>query len=419
MLKALFLSLLFCFSWNSFAQLDYAKKILDTLCSPHFDGRGYVNEGDVRAGTFIEEELKRIGVQSFPGQSYSQPYAFNVNSFPFPIEVVLGEDTLRPGIDYLVNPYSGTAQGEFDVIEINKKTYYDIFGGKINFKTMDPSQTIFAFNFLDNTDKELQKRVDELSYEVTNYFPCITVTNKKKMYSVGRKPRNYPSIEIDSAAYHTVETANIKVANQYIPKYKSKNVIGYIPGKKKKKYVILSAHYDHLGRMGPDTYFPGANDNASGVAMLLSLAKYYIENPAKYSIVICFFSGEEAGLVGSKYFVEHPYFPLKKARFVLNIDILGGADDGITVVNGTAHEKEFNSLVELNDKGHFMPTVKKRGAAANSDHHFFSQMGVPAFFIYSMGSVKNYHDVYDTAENTPLTNFDEAQMLFQQFISTL
>jgi aminopeptidase YwaD len=412
--RFLFIFLAFVLASPAVAQKEYAKSILDTLCSPQYHGRGYVEQGDIKAANFIVEELKRLDVASFPGKPYTQDFLMGVNTFPHEIEVVLGDDTLVPGVDYMVNPISGSAQGKFDLIEINYDSFFNTFGGRINFNKMDASQTIFVFNML-NVDKQLSKQINALSYEATKYFPAMIVTNKKMMYSVGRKQSNYPLITIDSAAYQKVDDVKLKINNKYIPNYISKNVVGFIPGKKKKKYIVFSAHYDHLGRMGRDTYFPGANDNASGVAMLLSIAKYFKANKPKYSMVFCFFGGEEAGLVGSKWFVEHPYFPLKKVKFVLNVDIMGGASKGITVVNGSKHEKEYDRMVAINDEYQLLTEVKKRGATSNSDHYFFSQMGVPAFFIYSMGEVKNYHDIYDTAENTPLEKFDEVQELLQLF----
>jgi len=406
-------------SSSLFSQKEYAKSILDTLCSEHFDGRGYVNNGDVRAADFIVDELKRIGVQPFKKKEYTQDYTLNVNTFPHPIEVILGDDTLKPGADYLVDAISGTAQGEFELVEINPDNYLTKYGGNIDFKLLNPSQTVFAFNFARVQNKELLSQIRSLSYYASMYFPSILVTTKKQMYSVGREHSNYPIITIDSSVYHKTDKVNLKINNKYIPKYASKNVIGMIPGKKKKKYIVFSAHYDHLGRMGKDTYFPGGNDNASGVAMLLSIAKYYIKNPPKYSIAFCFFSGEEAGLEGSKYFVAHPFFKLRKIKFVINVDIMGGAGKGITVVNGSKHEDDFNRMVDINESNKLLGKVNKRGPTANSDHYYFSESGVPAFFIYSVGSVKNYHDIYDTAENTPLTKFDEVQSLLIKFVGTL
>lgn len=403
----------------SFGQADYARQILDTLCSPYFDGRGYVNNGDVRAADFIISELQRIGVSPVPGQKYDQPYQLNVNTFPYPITVVVGEDTLVPGDDYILDPSSGTARGVFEVVEINSHNLEEVYQGKIRFDKEPKEQRIYVFNFTDITDKDRLKEIRSQVQDAVNYFPAVWITNSKKTYSVGRSQKNYPLVEIDSSAYHSAASISLEINNKYIPQYDSKNVIGYLPGKKKNKYVLFTAHYDHLGRMGTDTYFPGANDNASGCSMLLSLAKYYVQNPPEYSMVFCFFSGEEAGLVGSNYFVNHPLFKLKKIRFVINVDIMGAADKGITVVNGSLHEAEFNRLVQINQEKQYLTEVKKRGEAANSDHYFFTQSGVPAFFIYSMGSVTNYHDIFDTPQNTPLTRFNEVQNLLIDFVSGL
>jgi aminopeptidase YwaD len=419
-IKSLFFLLVFFLVQSSLvAQKEYARTMLDSLCSPHYDGRGYVNNGDVRAADFIIAELKKIGAQSFKEFPFDQPYKLNVNTFPYPILVVLGDDTLKPGDDYILDPNSGTAAGEFELVEINSENYNTVYGGKVKLDLEKKSQRVYVFNFTDISDKDKLKEIRAYATDAMNYFPTIWVTRSKKTYSVGRSQKNYPLIELDSAEYKYAEKVQLKINNKYIPKYESKNVIGCVPGKKKNKYVVLTAHYDHLGRMGADTYFPGANDNASGCAMLLSLAKYYAAHQPEYSMIFCFFSGEEAGLVGSQYFVSHPYLKLNKIKFVLNVDIMGAADKGITVVNATAHEAHFNQLVEINNQKKYLAEIKKRGPTANSDHHFFAEAGVPAFFIYSMGSVTNYHDIYDTAENTPLHQFDEVQQLLIDFVAQL
>jgi aminopeptidase YwaD len=173
-----------------------------------------------------------------------------------------------------------------------------------------------------------------------------------------------------------------------------------------------------LGRMGRDIYFPGANDNASGVSMLLELAKYYssAENQLPFSIVFIAFGAEEAGLIGSKFFVENPLFPLKKIKFLINLDLLGTGEEGITVVNATKFPQQFEQIVKLNDENKYLTAVKKRGPAANSDHYYFTEKGVPSFFIYTMGGIAAYHDIYDRAETLPLTKFSEVFHLLTSFI---
>lgn len=400
----------------TFSQKDYAKSIVDTLCSDYFSGRGYVNDGVGKAGNFIAEELAKIGVSTFKNQPFLQDYTFGVNTFPYPIEVKLGDVVLEAGQDYLLNANSGTVQGTFKTVEYNSSNFY---------KGIDePSNSeILIFNFTDLKNKDSISYFYQLANQTAKYVPVVWVTNSKLMYSVGRYEMNYPMLTLDEKVYRKTETITLKVNNKFISNYKNSNVIGYIPPAKKckfksTKYIVLSAHYDHLGKMG-QAMFPGANDNASGVAMVLSMAKYYIKNPSEYGIVLCFFSGEEAGLVGSEYFVHHPYFKLKKVKFQLNIDIMGGASKGITLVNGAVLKEEFELMEKINAEKKYLPKVKKRGATANSDHHHFTKSGVPAFFIYAMGTVKNYHDINDKAVNTPLSKFNEVQQLLLDFVDRL
>jgi len=403
--------------FTSQAQKSYAKQILDTLCSESYYGRGYVNNGVEKSANYIEDELKRIGVKSFPNKNFQQDYVFDVNTFPTSIQVKLNDIELIAGQDYILNSNSGTSVGKFNVIEINKS----------NFLTTDTqpkdNKSIVVYNFTDLKDKDSISYFYGMAMRSTKVVPVVWVQDTKLTYSVGRSAMKNAMIVLKSEAYKGCQTITLDIKNKYIHNYKSQNVIGYIPSTrqcklKSEKIVVISAHFDHLGQMG-QAVFPGANDNASGVAMLLSMAKYYQDNPQKHAIVFCFFSGEEAGLEGSKYFVSHPYFNLKKIEFVLNIDIMGGASTGITVVNGSKHTKHFNKLVDINTEKKYLDKVNKRGETSNSDHYFFSKSNVPAFFIYSVGTCSNYHDIYDKAENAPLNKFDEVQLLLQDFIKNL
>ena len=416
-MKYLLLILSIVSSLISFSQKDYAEEILDTLCSSRYAGRGYVNDGVEKAASYLQNELKSWGVKPFPNHNYLQNYSFGVNTFPYGISVKLDDKELEIGKDYLVDAMSGTAQGTFEVFEVNTQNY-------LQYKDLlKQTGKIIVYNFTNLTNRDSIMFFKKLAYKTIDYTPAVWLDKNKMMYTVGRRAFKYPLIELDSKAYHSPKTITLKINNKYIPKYTSSNVIGYIPSKRKcklrpEKYIVLTAHYDHLGQMG-QAIFPGANDNASGVAMVLSLAKYFMVHPLKYGVVVCLFSGEEAGLEGSKYFVSHPYFKLKKVKFVLNIDIMGGASKGITVVNATKHPKQFEKLVTINQQNKYLNQVNKRGESANSDHYFFTKMGVPAFFIYSVGEVKNYHDINDTSENTPLTNFNAVEQLLIDFIEQL
>ncbi len=171
--------------------------------------------------------------------------------------------------------------------------------------------------------------------------------------------------------------------------------------------------------MGRETMFPGANDNASGVALLLDLAKHYTSTKPSYTMVFITFAGEEIGLIGSTYFTEHPIVPLGKIKFLLNFDLAGTGEDGIQVVNGKIHQRKFDLITRLNDQNKFLKQVKIRGEACNSDHCMFHSKGVPCFFIYTLGGIQAYHDIYDRAETLPLTEYEDYFKLIVAFVKNL
>ncbi|MCR4810993.1 MAG: M28 family peptidase, partial [Bacteroidales bacterium] len=162
----------------------------------------------------------------------------------------------------------------------------------------------------------------------------------------------------------------------------------------------FTAHYDHLGMMGDKVCFHGAHDNASGVATVLDIARRYGLSKPHYTLVFCFFSGEEAGLLGSSYMVQHPLFDLKKVRLLVNLDLLCGGSEGFMVVNGKAENTTpfVNRMKARNEERHLLPEIKLRDNAANSDHWWFSKE-CPAIFIYTLGGrYGDYHSPYDTCD---------------------
>jgi aminopeptidase YwaD len=170
--------------------------------------------------------------------------------------------------------------------------------------------------------------------------------------------------------------------------------------------------------MGRKVYFPGANENASGTAMVMDLARHYSlpENRPAYSMVFMAFSGEEAGLLGSTYNAEHPLFPLAKIAFLVNLDMVGTGDEGITVVNATAFQSDFDDLETINDEKDYLPDVAPRGESCNSDHCPFYKKGVPSFFIYTRSKIYNeYHSVKDRAEDLPLNGYNGLFRLLVDF----
>lgn len=359
--------------------MAYARKIVDTLTSPYFWGRGYTNDGIKKAADFIAAEMKSFGLIPVKDNSFFQEFSHAVNTFPGKMEVSINGKDLVPGADYILAPVSKGVKG------------------KGTFQQKD------SVTFIDAKNR------------------VIVQLENKLTWSPAGEEADYTVILIDKKSITDLPSSiKVNIENKMINDYKVRNVAGMIRGMEKPdSLVVITAHYDHLGGLGEKTYFPGANDNASGISMLLNFAKYYAAHPPKYSMVFIAFAGEEIGLLGSKYFTDHPLFNLKQVRFLLNLDLVGTGDEGVTVVNATEFKKEFDALTALNRQHNLLTAVNARGKAANSDHHWFTEKGVPAFFIYTLGGIKAYHDVFDKAQTLPLTDYADLFQLLVKFNATL
>lgn len=415
--RLLFFALLF--SSNLYGQIEEVRRITKQLCSPEFHGRGYVNKGDSLAADYLVSEFQKLGVEGYKG-SFFQNFTLDVNTFPGRMSVKIKGKELVPGKDFSIDPSSRGGKQTLIPKEISGDQTLDLnYLRKIIQEVISERNGAIAFNYKDAPKDSIQK-IQSIIREVATILPVIEVMTTKFTWSVGRSQVNYPYIQIQDSVYISGAAIEYDIEARVIKDYQSQNVIGYLPAKKNcAKTVMFTAHYDHLGRMGADTYFPGANDNASGSAMLLTMAKYFKENPSDYNVMFVAFAGEEAGLVGSKHFVENPLFKLKKIKFLVNLDIMGSGEEGITVVNGTLFKKQFDLLQTINKEEGLLAKIKIRGPAANSDHYWFTEKGVPAFFIYTMGPNKHYHDIFDEYEALSFSEYEDITKLLIEFLKRI
>lgn len=359
----------------------YARTIIKELTSKKCYGRGYLNNGLDAAAKIIAGQLKRYKAEPLFLTGYYQWFDFDVNTFPDNVSVKLNGKVLKPGIDFVVNPQSGTVKGKFALKQTDSVTY----------RAMEAP------------------------------VPVILTLKRKLMFSVATNSLAGCEIELlNKNQYKDFKTLELNIESKVLTKYISKNICAYIPGTKNNDTcVYFTAHYDHLGGLGKKTYFPGANDNASGVSMLLNFIKYYKEHPPEYKTVFVFFAGEEAGLRGSKHFVEKGGIDLKTIKFLINLDLVGTGDEGIMVTNGAILTQQFDILTKINSEKNYVKEIKKRGKAQNSDHYWFTEKGVPAFFIYTLGGIKAYHDVDDIEKTLPLTDYGDVFRLLRDFSNQL
>lgn len=183
------------------------------------------------------------------------------------------------------------------------------------------------------------------------------------------------------------------------------NLVGYIPGKKHQdEYIVVTAHYDHLGIRG-GKIFNGADDNASGACGLLALAEHFMKYRPDYSIIFAAFDAEENGLIGSKHFVHQPPVALKKLHFNLNMDMVSRSDNNELFLCGTHHYPYLKPLFEDLNEGTYLHVLfgHDRGARRledwthASDHGSFHKKKIP--FIYlGVEDHQDYHKDTDDFE---------------------
>lgn len=393
---------------NLFSQdTNYVRHIIDTLSSKYMFGRGYTNNGLDKAADFLSAEFKNIGLKPF-NSDYFQKLSYPINTFPEAPKLSIGKKNLVFGQDYIISPNSASLNGTYKTVYFNCKTT----SNQDRFNAFLQSDLTNKVVVIDDkgADETTKKTLREMTMNPFHAAAVLYIDSHEFMWGASTEKTNYVSLNVKrSLMKKKCSEITIAVKTYKIAKFETKNVIGYIEGTAyPDSFLVFTAHYDHLGGVGPDIYFPGAHDNGSGVAMLLDLAKYYSkpENKPKMSIVFIAFTGEEAGLIGSRYFVEHPLFNLKKIRFDLNLDIVGTGKDGIMVVNGSVFNKEQRLLEDINSKNKYVNSIAVRGKAANSDHYFFSEEGIPSFFIYTKGEPLPYHSIYDTNDKIPLKAYN-------------
>lgn len=413
------LSLLFVFPFVIHAQdMARVRKNLNTLCAPEMHGRGYVKDGDKKAAEFIQKQFQEAGLKSFSA-SYFQAFSLPVNTVS-EVELKIDDQKLKPGLDFIPDAAIKTGKGKLKILPLDTLIFSDEKRGEVFLKQNLKGKALLI------PEKFWAKRSilpNEFGQKMQTAGAVLISHPQKFTYTVAKNQSPQPQFDLlQKTVGKSPKKLKYKAESRFIPGYQTQNVIGFVPGKTyPDSFLVFTAHYDHLGRIDDETYFPGANDNASGTSLLLELAHYFAkpENRPEYSVAFMAFGAEEAGLVGSRFYVENPLSPLRQIKFLVNLDLTGTGDAGLMVVNGRIHEKEFAQLQKLNTEKQYFPEVKSRGKAANSDHYSFSEKGVPALFLYTLGGVTYYHDVLDKPETLPLTKFPELFKLILDFAQLL
>lgn len=392
----IFFPLLF-FAQSSYNEyVDYLKNLVKYLSSPTFSGRFVHDSGIWKAEKFIFEELSKLN--------------FSCTLLSFSTKVNLIEDArvsvdgifLTPGIEYRPAPFirsidtvitfSKDASDKSICMQLKYGPVYDTAKGLIIKYEEKIRQYKFSKNF---------NEIVFTSDSSINLIHSLSTKQEKLWGIVIRRECPY-ILEISVKAHEREFYFNNIIALWKTPQKSNKN-------------LIFVTHYDHLGKIGESIY-PGASDNASGVAMLLALAKYVSIVRPPVNVIFLFTAAEELGLLGSfsvlNYFLS--YYPPKNS-IVINLDIVGGGDNGIVIVGAYENKKIFKLLKKTNTKHKIHLNITPRKITQNSDHFPFYLKGYKAIFIYTSGGAQCYHNPCDTYETL---SFSASGKLFELLVKT-
>lgn len=235
-------------------------------------------------------------------------------------------------------------------------------------------------------------------------------------------PRGLSLANLEKAASRELQDAQISLTTDVVrTEVGAYNVAGVLEGSDpvlKNEVIVIGAHYDHLGRGGEGSgslaprsgeIHYGADDNASGTAGVLELARLFTtQKPRpKRTIVFMAFGGEEEGLLGSNYYVNHPLLPLANTVAMINMDMIGRMKDGRLVIGGVGTAKEWREITAADTEKTFQLTLTEDGYGP-SDHSSFYSKQIPVLFFWT-GTHNDYHKPSDTFEK--INYEDEARIL--------
>jgi len=400
--------------------LDEAKNIIQHLSSKQFHGRGYLFHGDSIASHYIKNYFQKLKLQPLFNNSYFQQFNINVNTFPQIPIVKLDTSTLTLFKDYSFSPLTSTTCGKYKLKKLRNLKKYK------NSTAIILSPTKITKQYKKTLHQYIYDDIIPYSLKKQTKIIAVTADSNVSSFSVSSKNFNLCLLNINPYKLKKAKNIEINIINQYIYNYSTRNVAALINGTTcPDTFIIITAHYDHLGTIADSLFFPGANDNASGVSMILQLAKYFQTNKPKYSIIILATAAEELGLLGAKHFVkaltnnEIPNLTTSKIKTVINLDMIGTGDDGATVVNGDTYKDDFNKMKNINDNNNYLKNLYSRELTKNSDHYPFHEAGIKAFFFYTMGGTTKYHSTNDLPEKLSLKGYIGMFSLIIDYINTL
>lgn len=391
------------------------------------------------AARYIAEQFWKYGAKKIEGaEGYYQHIPFRLSTPPSKGVVNLGDKTFNQGEDLLV--LDGAAiSGKYELIIMGYGLESDYEGKNVEGKVVVTN--VGAPNRLSPSDLFSMGREKTALAKSKGAIAIIEVYNVPTVpWNLVSNFLNRPQLTIDKTSggesipyiwlkdldntqinaigSGSVGSVEFDIEGKINRNIVGKNVVAIIEGTDptlKNEYIMLSAHYDHVGVGRPnaegDSIYNGARDNAVGTVAVINAARYFGENPPKRSVLLCAWTAEEKGLLGSAYFAENPLIPLNQIIFNLNIDNAGYNDTSIVSVIGLGRTSA-DPLIEKATLEYGLNAIAdpapEQGLYDRSDNVNFARKGIPSptfslgFTAFDDEISKYYHQAGDHVDNFDL-----------------
>lgn len=442
-------------------------KTVEFLSSKELAGRLAGHSGYTKAANFISDELSKLKLKPYNGVSYFQNLKVEYDDISHEENFAIIKRNKRVEFelrkDYVYRGFTGSGNLTAPTVfcgyglsqpEIGYDDYsgIDVKGKVVVAFRYNPKWNIGGKNFTDGNPRE--KAIVAAKHGAAAIlfvsFPNDAEPQKpigSVIHGEGEQMINFPELHIDlpvadelldGSGYFLKDLqtkidstkkpfslqlkhqAAINVIAKYEKEKEVPNVIAFLEGSDtnlKNEFVIIGAHLDHVGGQAGKIYFPGANDNASGSAALLQIARAFsaLDKKPKRSICFAFFASEEQGLYGSTFLANNLPFPKEKLKAMINLDCVGYGDS-IQVGGGESSPAFWNTAKKLDAETSKL-MVKQTWKGGGADAEPFFQKGIPTLYFVTTNSYKHLHMLSDKPETLNKNLFEAITKL--AFLTTL
>ncbi len=411
------------------AYLDRFQKHVSFLASDSLEGRRTGTQGEILARNYIADQFQSLGLLPKGTNGFEQPFEVQEGKMLTPDSYLsIQGDMLRADKDYFFFPWSATKSFQGQPIpglrEIDSLWIVDLSDG-IQDNAGNPHFDLALYVY-EQSKKAANAGATALLLHSTNAAAEKLSFNPKDRTD----PLPIPVVYLRSAAalrYIAPDKGGIRLEGRVAFAERVRrgfNVVGYIDNKAEKT-VVLGAHYDHLGygednnsrHSGSPAIHNGADDNASGTAMLIELAKLLRTKPdQKNNYLFIAFSGEELGLYGSKHFTEKPTVELGSINYMINMDMVGRLPDSTKTITlgGFGTSPAWSKVIDPKANNVLGIRIDSSGTGP-SDHASFYRKNIPVLFYFT-GLHTDYHKPSDDADRI---NYDGMVRIIRHIEKTI